>query len=241
MGKEVTALEATPMRKVLLHSWRQTFSSVRSASSAVKSHGSVEDETAGRAITQGRLRFSLPMNLVRQPCEFLIRTDQKFAATEDGPAGQFGGSRVKGFRESASIRFRDRPRAEVLDWPAAGRAARFRPVMFQKGQKVVCINDDFPSPARKLYVQLPKKDSVYTVRAVYIGRGNYTAAGSGRMEGEIGVLLEEIRNPTDPSLKAGLSGELGFNSERFAPLQYNTDTEERETWQEKPDADLVPA
>lgn len=113
--------------------------------------------------------------------------------------------------------------------------------MFQKGQKIVCINDDFPSLARKLYAQLPKKDSVYTVRAVYIGRGNYTAAGSGKMEGEIGVLLEEIRNPTDPALRTGLNGELGFNSERFAPLQYNTDSAEESTTDARSIEELVPA
>lgn len=111
--------------------------------------------------------------------------------------------------------------------------------MFSKGQKVVCINDEFPPLAREIYAQLPRKDSVYTVRAVFIGRGNLTQAGSGKQDGEIGLLLEELVNPRDPALKSGLNGELGFNSERFAPLEYQEDgavlVEEEER------KDLVPA
>lgn len=91
--------------------------------------------------------------------------------------------------------------------------------MFVKGQKVICINDEFPAEARKLFVDFPKKGSVYTVRAVYIGRGSYFRHESGKRDGEIGVLLEEVVNPRDPSLRQGLNGELGFNSERFAPVQ----------------------
>jgi len=111
--------------------------------------------------------------------------------------------------------------------------------MFSKGQRVVCINDDFPPLAYELFDQLPKKDSVYTVRACYIGRGNLVKAESGQKDGEIGVLLEEIRNPRDPALKAGLNGEMGFNSERFAPLQELTDDETRTAVEEVDD--LVPA
>lgn len=99
--------------------------------------------------------------------------------------------------------------------------------MFAKGQKVVCINDDFPPLARELFVQLPSKGKVYTVRAVYIGRGNLVRSESGQKDGEIGVLLEEVRNPRDPALRTGLDGEMGFNSERFAPLQYDEDGEVR--------------
>jgi hypothetical protein len=95
--------------------------------------------------------------------------------------------------------------------------------MFSKGQKVVCINDEFGPLVRKLYAHLPKKDSVYTVRAMYIGRGNVTKAGSGQQDGEIGLLLEELVNPRDPALKSGLNGELGFNSERFAPLEHDSE------------------
>lgn len=119
------------------------------------------------------------------------------------------------------------------------RVLRYAVPMFVKGQKVVCVNDQFPAAALKLYSQLPKKDSVYTVRSVYIGRGNYTLAKSGQMEGEIGLLLEELINPRDPSLKANLTGELGFNSERFAPLVHEED--ELDWSEKKSDEILLPA
>ena len=73
--------------------------------------------------------------------------------------------------------------------------------MFSKGQKVVCINDDFPPEAAVLFAELPKKDQVYTVRGMYIGRGSYYRHESGKKDGEIGLLLEEILNPRDPGLK----------------------------------------
>ena len=111
--------------------------------------------------------------------------------------------------------------------------------MFNKGQRVVCINDDFQTLAYELFEQMPKKDSVYTVRACYIGRGNLTQAGSGKQDGEIGVLLEEVRNPRDPALKSGLNGELGFNSERFAPLEEKTD--ESTLTEEEDEEILIPA
>ncbi|HAB15782.1 MAG TPA: hypothetical protein DCE44_04950 [Verrucomicrobiales bacterium] len=95
--------------------------------------------------------------------------------------------------------------------------------------------------AHLLFKFLPKKDSVYTVRAVYIGRGNYTRAQSGQRDGEIGVLLEELVNPRDPSLKRGLHGELGFNSERFAPLQTNEDEESAEYADSVARPELIPA
>ena len=95
--------------------------------------------------------------------------------------------------------------------------------------------------AKLLFTHLPKKDSVYTVRATYIGRGNYIKAESGQKEGEIGVLLEELVNPRDPSLKKGLNGELGFNSERFAPLQTDEDELVGEASEKEEDEVLIPA
>lgn len=87
-----------------------------------------------------------------------------------------------------------------------------------KGEKVVCIDAKFSPESARLYQQLPIQDQVYTIRSVYVGRGNTLKADSGKMDGEIGVLLEEIVNPSDPALKDGLKAELGFKSERFAPL-----------------------
>lgn len=113
--------------------------------------------------------------------------------------------------------------------------------MFTRGQKVVCINDDFPPAAHELFERLPVKDKVYTVRAVYVGRGNYTRAESGKRDGEIGVLLEEIVNPRDPALRQGLNGELGFNSERFAPLHHDVEDEAADAFEEREQPVLVPA
>jgi hypothetical protein len=106
--------------------------------------------------------------------------------------------------------------------------ATFYRFMFEKGQKVVCVDDDFTPAVLALYEKVPVKDTVYTIRTVYVGRGNVLKKDSGKMDGEIGVLLEEIRNPVDPSLRTGLSGELGFRSERFAPLQTVPDEENAE-------------
>ncbi len=96
--------------------------------------------------------------------------------------------------------------------------------MFQKGQKVVCIDDQFPREVHTVYAQLPKKDSIYTVRAVYIGRGKMLNAGHvkglsnkpGDSDGEIGILVEELKNPADMFNLHGQ--ELGFNAERFRTM-----------------------
>jgi hypothetical protein len=44
--------------------------------------------------------------------------------------------------------------------------------MFQNGQRVVCINDDFEPWVFDLYRALPKKDQVYTIRSIGVGRSN---------------------------------------------------------------------
>lgn len=85
--------------------------------------------------------------------------------------------------------------------------------MFVTGQQVVCINDQFEPWVFKLYKQLPKKDSTYTVREVFIGKESLKDKDGG----SVGIILKEIRNPIDPTCKSGPQ-ELGFNSERFVPL-----------------------
>lgn len=91
----------------------------------------------------------------------------------------------------------------------------------QKGQKVVCINDTFPTWVKFLYKQLPVKGTTYTVREVFLGRGKLKGG-----DGEVGLLLEELVNPQDPTHID--RQELGFNSERFAPLQSNEELVEEE-------------
>jgi hypothetical protein len=94
-----------------------------------------------------------------------------------------------------------------------------------KGQKVVCINDSFPQFILAIYTQLPVKGRVYTVREVFLGREKVVKGGE---TATVGLLLEELHNPPDP-FHAG-SEELGFASERFAPLEElpEEETEEEE-------------
>ncbi len=82
-----------------------------------------------------------------------------------------------------------------------------------KGQRVVCINDSFPQFVRALYKQLPVKNKAYTIREVFLGREKIVKGGE---SATVGLLLEELTNPPDP-FHAGQQ-ELGFSSERFAPL-----------------------
>jgi hypothetical protein len=82
-----------------------------------------------------------------------------------------------------------------------------------KGQKVVCVNDTFPPLIRTLYKQLPVKDRIYTVREVFLGREKIVRGGD---TATVGLLLEELKNPPDPFHQG--QQELGFSSERFAPL-----------------------
>jgi hypothetical protein len=83
-----------------------------------------------------------------------------------------------------------------------------------KGQKVVCTNDVFPEFVRAIYLQLPAKGKIYTIREVFLGREKIVKGGD---TATVGLLLEELVNPPDP-FHAGRQ-ELGFSSERFAPLE----------------------
>jgi hypothetical protein len=82
-----------------------------------------------------------------------------------------------------------------------------------KGQRVICINDTFSPTIRALYKQLPVKDNIYTIREVFLGREKIVKGGD---TATVGLLLEEITNPRDPFHQG--EQELGFSSERFAPL-----------------------
>jgi hypothetical protein len=83
-----------------------------------------------------------------------------------------------------------------------------------KGQKVICINDTFPEFVRAIYKQLPVKDKIYTVREVFLGREKIVKGGD---TATVGLLLEELHNPPDPFHQG--QQELGFSSERFAPME----------------------
>jgi len=83
-----------------------------------------------------------------------------------------------------------------------------------KGQRVVCIDDAFNEFVRAVYRQLPEKGKTYTVREVFLGRERIIRGGD---LATVGLLLEELHNPPDP-FHVGRE-ELGFSSERFAPLE----------------------
>lgn len=83
-----------------------------------------------------------------------------------------------------------------------------------KGQRVICINDSFTQFVRAMYKQLPVKGKTYTIREVFLGREKIVKGGE---SATVGLLLEELQNPPDP-FHAGQQ-ELGFSSERFAPLE----------------------
>jgi hypothetical protein len=83
-----------------------------------------------------------------------------------------------------------------------------------RGQKVVCINDTFSGFVKAVYRQLPDKGKTYTIREVFLGREKIVKGGD---SATVGLLLEELVNPPDP-FHVGKQ-ELGFSSERFAPLE----------------------
>jgi len=87
--------------------------------------------------------------------------------------------------------------------------------MFESGEKVVCVNDTFSQFERRIYRALPVKDSVYTVRESSLGRRKTGGGDSGI---SYRVLLEEIVNGPDPYMHPDRAEELGFRSDRFAPL-----------------------
>jgi hypothetical protein len=91
---------------------------------------------------------------------------------------------------------------------AMAECAKMQVRMFVKGQRVVCIDDRFKPSVAKLFAALPVKDREYTVREVYLGQEMPGSDGA-----TCGILLMELLNPVDARKR-----ELGFNSERFAPL-----------------------
>jgi len=103
--------------------------------------------------------------------------------------------------------------------------------MFQNGQRVVCVDDSFDPWVYDLYTHLPRRNQIYTVRAMGAGRSNpkfsltddakLTISGA---DFDILLLLVELNNPDDPH--SSIQQELGFRAERFAPLQEDLEEEE---------------
>jgi hypothetical protein len=97
--------------------------------------------------------------------------------------------------------------------------------MFETGEKVVCVNDDFPPLVRRIYQRLPTKDEIYTVRECSLGRLKSGGPDSGI---SYRVLLVELVNGPDPYMNPDHAEELGFRSDRFAPLIDVEDESERQ-------------
>ena len=100
--------------------------------------------------------------------------------------------------------------------------------MFKTGQQVACIDDDFEPWVYDLYRALPKKDHIYIVRSVRMGRSKPEFALDDNAdiklvgaEFDILILVEELINPDDPH--STTKQELGFRAERFAPLLEETE------------------
>lgn len=97
--------------------------------------------------------------------------------------------------------------------------------MFNVGEKVVCINDDWKTWVYDTYDNLPVKGNVYTIRECDIGRDNLGSVGSGQSGVSYLILLEELSNMHEVTPSGVDLGEIGFRSDRFAPLQTASDEE----------------
>lgn len=88
--------------------------------------------------------------------------------------------------------------------------------MYEKNDRVVCIQDYIHPEIAYLYKQTPKKGQIYTIRECSIGTTNVFAADQNVT---FKVLLEELINDVDPFTTQGCQEELGFRSDRFAPVE----------------------
>lgn len=97
--------------------------------------------------------------------------------------------------------------------------------MYDIGQQIICVDDKFHPEISYLFKALPKKGEVYTVRDVTIGTTN---PWNGTIHENISykVLLEELVNDIDPCTIKGCQEEMGFRSDRFAPLEEISKEEE---------------
>ena len=85
--------------------------------------------------------------------------------------------------------------------------------MFNVGQKVVLVDDQWPETVRQLYLQLPVVETIYVVRAVRVGVRADELIMDMRRVLESSLLLVSIYNPTN---KLGV--EAGFAASRFRAL-----------------------
>lgn len=84
------------------------------------------------------------------------------------------------------------------------------------GQRVICIDDSFPAPLRRVICEFPVKGRTYTIRAIQPGRAILHPV-SPTSQVIPSLLLEELLNPPDPKNKHG--AEIGFRADRFRPAE----------------------
>ncbi len=85
--------------------------------------------------------------------------------------------------------------------------------MFNVGQKVVLVDDQWPETVKQLYLALPVKDSIYVVRAVRVGVKADELIMDMRRVLEPSLLLVGLYNPANH-----LGVEAGFAASRFRAL-----------------------
>lgn len=88
--------------------------------------------------------------------------------------------------------------------------------MFLTGQKVVCIDGQFPESLKALYTALPVEGVVYVVRGLAPG------VSPTLQEGELAVYLVGLQNPCS---SVPPHRERGFRAERFRPIDELTEEE----------------
>jgi hypothetical protein len=99
--------------------------------------------------------------------------------------------------------------------------------MYEKGNRIICVNDKFEPDIACLFKMLPEKGEIYTVRECTIGTTN---PWNGAIHDNISfkVLLEELINDIDPCTIKGCQEEMGFASHRFVlPEQLSEEEEEK--------------
>ena len=109
--------------------------------------------------------------------------------------------------------------------------------------QIVCINDTFEPWVHAIYAMLPKKGNIYKIREIDVGvnvktiESNPDSSLLFKGNQSIVLLLHELHNPDMP-----ISGkECGFESWRFAPLNYEELEEEVVDYVEMPDIMQMPA
>ena len=85
--------------------------------------------------------------------------------------------------------------------------------MFNVGQKVVLVDDQWPETVKQLYLQLPVLETIYVVRAVRVGVRADELIMDMRRVLESSLLLVGIYNPAN-----NLGVEAGFAASRFRAL-----------------------